>query len=627
MSNINTVQEKWFEELTYSPAKSIFRLNAPDDAPHVTLRIYESTEAAIPLQTVRLMHSGNERWTAEVAGDWSGCFYTFCVGRGECPGTFAKAVGVGGKRAAILDMRTTDPEGWAQDRRPPLENAVDMVVYEMHHRDFSIHPSRQSHYPGKFLALTEMQNLWYLQMLGVTAVQILPSYDFSTVDEKHPEVPQYNWGYDPLNYNVPEGSYSTDATNPATRIREFKQMVQALHRAGIRVILDVVYNHCQSIEESNFQRTWPDYYFRRDAQGGYANASGCGNETASERPLMQHYMVESVAYWAREYHVDGFRFDLMAIHDIHTMNLIREELNSIDPSITMHGEGWAASAPAIPEALCASKAHMAQMPGIGAFGDEMRDGLRGPFSDNGKGAFLAAVPGSEESVKYGIVGGIGHSEVDMSRVNYSHKPWATQPCQHISYVSCHDDMSLVDRLRSSIPGISDADVVRLSQLAQTFVLTSQGVPFLWAGEEAFRDKKGVHNSYCSPDSINEIDWSRLAQHPELFLYYRGIIDLRRQHKAFRMGSAALVRDHLHFLPSPECTIAFCLNGRAVADTWDCIVCLFNALPSAQEFLVPESSYTIVCHDGRVNPEGLFSWHGSRLAVPPRSALIMHGNHT
>ena len=632
---MNVFAQHKFDELQYSKEECVFNLNAPSSVRTVRVRIYENADAEKPLHVLKMKRNGLDRWRVSLKGDWAGHFYTFDIGRGECPGTFAKAVGVNGKRAAIVRMEDTNPEGWDEDVRPKLENASDMIVYEMHHRDFSIHPSSRSRYPGKFLALTEPHNIWYLKTLGVNAVQILPSYDYFTVDESQPEKPQYNWGYDPLNYNVPEGSYSTDARTPEVRIREFKQMVQALHDAGIRVILDVVYNHCMNIDGSNFQLTFPDYYYRKTAPGqgasgdigttggDYANASGCGNETASERPLMRQFMLESVRYWVEEYHIDGFRFDLMGIHDIETMNLIRKELDKIDPSITIYGEGWAAGSPAIDNNLCAMKAHTYRMPGIGAFADEMRDALRGPFSDDTQSAYLAGNPGHEESVKFGLAGGIAHNGVDVSKVNYSKAAWAAQPSQHVSYVSCHDDMSLVDRLRTSIPGISDKEVVRLSQLAQTFVLTSQGIPFLWAGEEAFRDKKGVHNSYNQPDSINQIDWSRLMEYPELFMYYRGLIDIRKQHKAFRMGDAGLVRQNLRFLDAPSCVIAFTLNGEAVGDTWKEIVCVMNSNKTPQLVDVPEGIYTVACREGMACADGLGKMQGGKVTVAPQSALIMY----
>lgn len=628
------MSQKLFNEMDYNPSRTMFTLNAPSTAKEVIVRLYDSCSASRPSQTISLKRIGVNRWTGTARGDMNGKYYTFDIGRGECPGTFAKAVGVNGKRAAVIDLKTTDPDGWADDVRPPIATPSDLVVYEMHHRDFSIHPSSKSQYPGKFLALTEPRNLWYLNTLGINAVQIMPSFDYATVDESRPEVPQYNWGYDPLNYNVPEGSYSTDATDPATRIREFKLMVQALHSAGIRVILDVVYNHCMNIEQSNFQLTFPDYYFRMASSlkgapddagtkgGRYANASGCGNETASEQPLMREFMLESVRYWVEEYHIDGFRFDLMGIHDMETMRQIRSMLDSIDPSITIYGEGWAANPPAIDNDLCAMKASTYKMKGIGAFADEMRDAIRGPFADDTKPAYLAGMAGHEDSIKFGLVGGIRHDGVDMNKVNYSKVAWAAEPSQHVSYVSCHDDMSLVDRLRASIPDIKDDELIRLDKLAQTFVLTSQGIPFLWAGEEVLRDKKGVRNSYNSPDSINQIDWNNLQKHPDVFMYYKGLIEMRRNHKAFRMGSAELVRRNMQFLPTPYCVIAFTLNGEAVGDSWQRIVCIMNSNRKAATITIPEGRYTIVCRNGMINLQGFAHTSRSKVRIDAQSAMIL-----
>lgn len=629
-------QKQLFNEMEYSPEKTVFNLNAPSKAKSVVVRIYDSAVITKPSQVVTLKKSGTDRWSATVDGDLMGKFYTFDMGKGECPGTFAKAVGVNGKRAAIINLDSTNPEGWTNDVRPAISSPSDLVVYEMHHRDFSIHPSSQSKYPGKFLALAEPKNVHYLKTLGVNAVQILPSYDYATVDEARPDIPQYNWGYDPLNYNTPEGSYSTDATKPDVRIREFKQMVQAMHNAGIRVILDVVYNHCMSIDGSNFQLTYPDYYYRMvkkgkgtsgsiGSKGGkYSDGSGCGNETASEKPLMRQFMIESVKYWINEYHIDGFRFDLMGIHDIETMNIIREEVNKIDPSITIYGEGWSAGACAIDHDRLAMKAVTYKMPGIGAFSDDMRDAIRGPFSDDTKPAFLAALPGHEESIKFGLAGAIQHPQIDMTKVNYSKEPWTAQPSQHVSYVSCHDDMSLVDRIRASFPGIGTDELKRLDKLAQTFVLTSQGVPFLWAGEEVMRDKKGVHNSYNSPDSINQINWNNFRLYPDVFFYYKGLIEMRNAHKAFRMGDADLVRKNLSFISAPDCVVAFRLNGKAVGDSWDDIVCIMNSNKTPQTVPVPAGTYTVVCRDGMVNVGGLDRLRvGGTVTVGPQQALIIY----
>lgn len=622
-------------EMEYAPEGTRFSLWAPT-ADEVRLMLYNEGEGGHAYRTVS-MEAGEEGvWHTTVAEDLLGKFYTFNVKTGDrwlgdTPGIFAKAVGVNGHRAAIIDLRSTDPEGWADDRRPPLRSAADVVIYEMHHRDFSISPASGIEHKGKFLALTEAgtrspeglaTGIDHLRELGVTHVHLLPSYDYASIDETRLDENRYNWGYDPLNYNVPDGSYATDPYRPDVRIREFKQMVQALHQAGIRVILDVVYNHTFSIDGSNFERTAPGYFYRQRPDGTYADASACGNETASDRPMMRKYIVESVLHWAREYHIDGFRFDLMGIHDIRTMNEVRAALTALDPSIIVYGEGWAAQAPQLPQDSLAMKANTYRMPGIAAFSDEMRDALRGPFNDNKQGAFLAGLPGGEESIKFGIVGAVQHPQVCNDSVNYSQAPWAGEPTQMISYVSCHDDMCLVDRLRASIPGIKDDELARLDKLAQTAVFTSQGIPFIYAGEEVMRDKKGVHNSYQSPDSINAIDWSRKALHADVFAYYKGLIQLRKNHPAFRLDSAELVRRHLEFLPvEGKNLVAWRLKEHAGGDRWEDIVVVLNSRREPARVAVPQGNYTIVCKDGAINEGGLAKVSGAELTVPAQSALI------
>ena len=609
-----------FNEMLFAKDKTVFTLNSPDKP---TLRLYDNGTDGKAIKTIRMKKAEDGLWRAEVKGDISGKFYTFDTGNGECPGLFAKAVGVNGNRAAVVDMRSTDPDGWLQDKRPPLKSPCDLIIYELHHRDFSIDPSSGLQHKGKFLALTEPKATDYMKSLGVNAIHILPSFDYASVDETRLDTPQYNWGYDPKNYNVPEGSYSTDPYLPTTRIKEFKQMVQALHKAGIRVILDVVYNHTFDIKNSNFQRINPDYFYRKTADGKYSDGSGCGNETASEKPLMREYMIESAKYWAEEYHIDGFRFDLMGVHDIETMNLIRKELNKIDPSIYVYGEGWSAGSCAYPTEKLAMKANTRQLNGIGAFCDDMRDALRGPFSDDHKGGFLAGVENLEESIKFGIAGAISHPQIDMAKVNYSKEPWTNSPAQMISYVSCHDDMCLTDRLRSSIPGINEDELIRLDLLAQTAVLTSQGVPFILCGEEMLRDKKGVHNSYKSPDSINRLDWNNLKKYPEVFSYYSGLIALRKAHPAFRMGDADMVRRHLEFLDAPKGVVAFRLKDNAGGDSWKDITVILNSNKKVEEISVPEGEYTAVVKDGKVDSRGLATFSGTRIHVAPQTAMILH----
>ena len=609
-----------FNEVDCGPESTIFQLFAPATAKRVVVRIYKEGIGGKPIKTIQ-MKRHEDIWKVEVKGNLLGKYYTFDMGKGECPGVFAKAVGVNGQRGAIVNLVKTDPDDWCCDAHPVIKSPVDLVVYEMHHRDFSI-ARKDAKFPGKFLALTEPWAIGHLKELGVNAVHILPSYDYGSVDETRLDSPQYNWGYDPVNYNVPEGGYSTNPFDPTCRIREFKQMVQALHNAGIAVILDVVYNHTYDIEHSNFQRTYPDYYYRK-AEGKYSNGSGCGNETASEQPMMRKFMIESVKYWINEYHIDGFRFDLMGCHDIGTMNEIRKAVNAIDPTIFIYGEGWSAGQCALPTEQLGVKANISQMPYIAAFSDEIRDALRGPFDDDTKGGFLACVPDCEESLKFGIVGAIAHPQVDMSKVNYSKTPWATEPTQMMSYVSCHDDMCLVDRLKASIPGISDEELIRLDLLAQTAVFTSQGVPFMLSGEELLRSKKGVHNSFESPDSINQLDWKNLERYPQVFKYYQDLIALRKHHPAFRLGDAHLVKKHLEFLDAPKGVVAFRLKDYAGRDDWRNIVVILNANREQAAVDLPKAMYVIVCQNGEINEASTNKLFGRRALVAPQSAMILH----
>ena len=642
-----------FGEMIYSKVKTLFNLNAPttvnldgmtgattqiDKKKQVEIHIYEDGQGGKAIKTIKMKASGENRWEATVKGDLKGKFYTFDIGKGETPGVFAKAVGVNGMRGAIVDMAETNPQGWENDQRPVIQSPADLVIYEMHWRDFSIGVSSGLKNKGKFLALTEPKAIEHLKNLGVNAVHILPSFDYASVDETKLDTPQYNWGYDPKNYNVPEGSYSTDPYNPVTRIKEFKQMVQALHKAGIRVILDVVYNHTFNIDHSNFQLTYPDMYYRKTADGKYSDGSGCGNETASEKPLMREFMLESVKYWIDEYHIDGFRFDLMGVHDIETMQQIRAEVNKIDSSIYIYGEGWSAGSCAYPVDKLAMKANAQQLNGIAAFSDDMRDALRGPFSDDHKGALLAGIPGEEESLKFGIVGGIAHPQVDMTKVNYDKQPWTNNPTEQISYVSCHDDMCLVDRLKASIPSLTDknipekertAELIRIDQLAQTAVFTSQGVPFILSGEEMLRDKKGVHNSYNSPDSINHLDWNNLQRYPQLFTYYKNLIQLRKNHPAFRLATGDKVRQHLEFLPAvnskdvkQDCLVGFLLKDLQEIDAWKTIVVIYNFNKEAKEMAIPEGNYTIACCNGTIDEAGLGEVSGKEVLVDGQSALIL-----
>ena len=616
-------QDFKFDEMSYSPEQTVFKLFAPNNA-KCTVKVGK--------KKVKMTKAGDCLWTATVKGDLKGQPYVFNTGHGDTPGVFAKAVGTNGKEAYILDLATTNPVGWESDQRPVVKSPVDLIVYEMHHRDFSI-ARPDAKYPGKFLALTEPWAIKHLKDLGINAVHILPSYDYGSVDESRLNEPQYNWGYDPVNYNVPEGGYSTDPSKPEVRIREFKQMVQALHKAGIRVILDVVYNHTYNIDNSNFQKTYPDYYYRKTADGAYSNGSGCGNETASEKPMMRRFMMESVKYWINEYHIDGFRFDLMGCHNIETMNQIRQMVNTIDPTIFIYGEGWSAGACALPNEKLGMKANIPQMPGIAAFSDEIRDALRGPFSDDTVSGWLGRLNTSKagqftgdqevESLKFGLVGCIQHPQVDMKKVNYSKEPWAIEPTQMMSYVSCHDDMCLVDRLKASIPRIKEDEIIRLDLLAQTAVFTSQGVPFMLSGEELLRNKKGVHNSFESPDSINQLDWQNKLRYPQVFEYYKNLIQLRKHFPHFRLGSAAEVRDKMCFLNAPSGVVAYSITDTMGNVTNKVVIVVLNPTRKQQTISIPEGHYTIVCASGVIDLNGIDTFTGRQVSVAPQTALIIH----
>ncbi len=622
-------QDFCFDEMTYSPEQTTFKLFAPNNA-----KCY----VKVGKKKVKMTKMGDCLWTATVKGDQKGQPYVFNAGHGDTPGVFAKAVGTNGREGYVLDLRDTDPKGWEKDKRPVCLSPADLIVYEMHHRDFSI-AHKGAKYPGKFLALTEGWALSHLKTLGVNAIHILPSYDYGSVDETRLEQPQYNWGYDPVNYNVPEGGYSTDPADPAARIREFKQMVQALHKAGIRVILDVVYNHTYDIDHSNFQKTYPDYYYRthpqplpKGVESKYSNGSGCGNETASDKPMMRKFMMESVKYWINEYHIDGFRFDLMGCHDIETMNQIRQMVNEIDPTIFIYGEGWSAGSCALPNDQLGMKANIPQMPGIAAFSDEIRDALRGPFSDDTKPGWLGGAPDCEESLKFGIVGCIRHPQVDMSKVNYSKAPWAVEPIQMMSYVSCHDDMCLVDRLKASIPSLKSSngklsncqmdELIRLDLLAQTAVFTSQGVPFMLSGEELLRNKKGVHNSFESPDSINQLDWQNKLRYPQVFEYYKNLIQLRKHFPHFRLGSAEQVRQKVQFLDAPKGVVAYRIE-EAVGCIVTRVIVVLNATRQEQLIEIPEANYAVVCANGVIDLNGIDTFRGNQVSVAPQSAMIIH----
>ncbi len=624
-------------ELTYSPQVSNFRVWAPT-ASEVKILLYDNGSEGGAYQTLDMNRSEKGTWIRKVDQNLKGKFYTFQARihdkwQEETPGMWVKATGVNGKRAAIIDFADTNPVGWENDVRPPLKSFADISLYEVHMRDFSVSPNSGMKNKGKFLAFTEhgtkntageSTGIDHLKELGITHVHLLPVFDFASIDETKLYENKYNWGYDPVNYNVPEGSYSTNPLNPVTRIKEFKEMVQSLHQSGIRVIMDVVYNHTSKGKGSNMDLLAPGYFYRMNKDSTWSNGSGCGNETASERGMFRKFMIESVVYWATEYHVDGFRFDLMGLHDIVTMNAIRAALDKIDPTIFMYGEGWTAAATPLAEDKRAVKKNAKQLNGIAVFSDDMRDAIRGSWMHSSVPGFVSGIDSLAESVKFGVVGGTQHDSIDYSKLIYSKEPYVNNPTQTINYVSCHDDMCLVDKLRDSKPAnATDDELVRFNELAQTIVYTSQGVPFLYAGEELYRNKRGIHNTYQSPDSINCINWDSKTTHKDVFNYYQGLIALRKAHSAFRISTQDMIQQHLKFLTekTPN-VVAFMLTDHVNDEVWKDILVIYNGNRKAVSVQIPEGEWTLVCHDGQINTTGISSVTNTYFTVPASSASIL-----
>ena len=625
-------------ELIYSPQSCKFRVWAPT-ASAVKVLLYDNGYEGGAYLTLDMERAEQGTWTLKIDKALKGKFYTFQVRIGEkwmeeTPGAWVKATGVNGKRAAIIDLAETNPSGWENDVSPPLKNFTDIMLYEVHVRDFSVSPNSGMKNKGKFLAFTEhgtknsageTTGIDHLQELGITHVHLLPSFDFASVDETRLYEKKYNWGYDPLNYNVPEGSYSTNPYDPVVRIREFKQMVQSLHKSGIRLIMDVVYNHTSVGKGSHLDLLAPGYFYRQNADSTWSNASGCGNETASERGMMRKLMVESVVYWATEYHVDGFRFDLMGIHDIETMNEIRSALDKIDPTIFIYGEGWTAAASPLAEAKRAVKKNAKQLNNIAVFSDDIRDAIKGSWMHAEIPGFVSGTDSLEESIRFGVVGATQHPQVDYTKLIYSKMPYVNNPTQIINYVSCHDDMCLVDKLKESKPvDATDDELVRFNKLAQTIVYTSQGIPFIYAGEELYRTKKGIHNTYQSPDSVNQIDWNLNTTHKDILDYYKGLIALRKGHTAFRIPTQEMEQSHLKFLNLlvPN-VVGYVLKDHVNDEMWKDILVIYNGNRKAVKVNIPVGEWNVICHDGQINLSGISQVNDTTFEVAPSSASIMY----
>ena len=619
------------KECEYGPKATKFCFWS-DRANQMEVCIYESADA-LEGTKYPLRKLNDDFWVTKVKGDLKGKFYTVRSEQNgewseEVPGIFAKAVNVNGTRAAIIDMAETDPEGWSEDVRPEMKDMTDVVVYETHIRDYTMSPNSGIENKGKFIAFCEdgtitsdglASGIDHLKELGITHIQILPMFDYGSIDETQLDKNGYNWGYDPINYNVPEGGYSTDPYSPTQRILEMKKMIQAFHKAGIRVIMDVVYNHTYNVFGCSLGRVVPEYFYRFNEDGSYANGSGCGNETASDHEMMRRFMVESVCYWAREYHIDGFRFDLMGIHDQETMLAIKRKLDMLDESIIVYGEGWAAMKPQYDYDKLAMKEFMYKMPTVGAFSDDIRNALIGSPFDHERG-FASGNPTDWKNVAFGLVGAIDFRKYDKSVFEHH---WTAYPMQHISYVTCHDNYCLRDRIAVSAPKESEETQLRMNKLAQTAVMVSQGMAFIYGGEELFRTKQGIDNSFQSPDSINIIPWENKLKYADLFEYYKQIIAIRRAHKGFRLGNPKFINYAVDFLPTRKMsTIIYSIRDIFDYDTAPSLVVVLNGSDQEDVVDLPFGNYTILAEDGRANVEGIRDFTGEQLTVFPYSATIL-----
>lgn len=617
--------------LNYSKSSTEFKIWSPP-ADKVQLHLYDSGNGGKPFETHQLKSKGNGLWTKVIKGNLNGTYYTFQIKingewQEETPGIYAQAVGVNGKRAMVLDLPSTNPPNWDKDKGPEIKNPNEAIIYELHIRDITIHPESGSTMPGKYLGLVEMGTknpqgvstaIDHMKELGITHVHLLPTYDHYAIDETKLDSAQFNWGYDPQNYNVPEGSFASDPYHAEVRIREFKQMVKTFHDNGIGVILDVVYNHTGRTENSNFNLENPGYYYRHWQDGNLSDASACGNETASDRPMMRKYICESVAYWASEYHLDGFRFDLMGIHDIATMNEVAKTVKAVNPKIFIYGEGWTAGDSPLPELQRALKKHTAQMPQISAFSDDIRDGLKGSVFEEDSTGFVSGAFNTEASVKFGIVGSIEHPQINYGSVNYSDAPWTNEPWQAVSYVSCHDNHTLYDKLKISRKDASEQDIIKMDKLANAIILTSQGIPFLHAGAEMLRTKNGAHNSYNLPDEINQINWNWKSRHQNVFAYYQNLIQLRKAHPAFFMPSAEDVRNNLQFQRVEHGLVSYVIGNNANGDDWKNIFVIYNARNESVDFELEGEWQIAVLGDEFGSEEKVVN----NVNVPPISMVIL-----
>jgi pullulanase len=612
--------------VTYTKASTKLRVWAPTATAVnvVTYKEFDSPGSSGAL--LKMTYDTKGTWVATLKGDQNGTIFNYRVSVNntvnEAVDPYVRATTVNGLRGVIVNLDATDPKGWSTSKPKFSGKPTDAVIYELHVRDLSMDPSSgiPAAHKGKFLALTDLNTssngqktgVAAIKDLGITHVELLPIFDFATVNEN---LPTFNWGYDPQNYNVPEGSYSSDPTKPTVRITELKSAIMSLHKAGLRVNMDVVYNHVSNANTFSQNLIVPGYFFRRDDNGNLTSGSGCGNDVASERPMVRKFIVDSVKFWATEYNMDGFRFDLMGLMDIQTINEITTMLKKIDPTILVIGEGW--NMGTLPPEKKANQLNIAQLPGVAHFNDQIRDGIKGSVFDAADNGFATGKFTAKMNVMAGIVGNTDYSTDIMTK-------WTTTaPGQSVNYVESHDNMTLVDKITASVKDATPADVAQLSRLASSIPFLSQGMPFMQAGQEFLRSKGGDPNSYKSSDLVNSLKWSTQGTNATTVKYFKGLIALRKAHPAFRMATTELVRKNLKFLTSPEGTIAYSLNGAAVKDSAGTLVVIHNANTTAQTISLPKTgSWSVHVEGDRAGTSVLRKLSGDSVVVAPRSTLVI-----